>query len=215
MSKYEYVQRNEYQPVREELEAIIKKVQRILKKNKTGITFRFELIGSGSRHLITRIKDGNKGFDFDYNLVVNWHNGKMWTAEYARSEISNAFKEAVKGTGFTNPKNTKVVLRIKKKDNHMSKILYSCDFAVVYYRNELSDGYECAKLDLKTGKYKWEMRRETVNYPDKLLWLRDNIKSYWDEIKDEYLLLKDNNKDPDKRSYHLFYEAVNNVYNHN
>ncbi len=52
---YEYVTKAEYQPVREELEKIIHKVQLYMKKNfKT--SFQFKLIGSGKRHLITRVK---------------------------------------------------------------------------------------------------------------------------------------------------------------
>ena len=69
MSKYEYVSKNEYRPVREELEGIIKNTQKILKK-KSKITFQFDLIGSGSKHLITRTIGGNKGFDFDYNIII-------------------------------------------------------------------------------------------------------------------------------------------------
>ena len=64
MPKYEYVSKNEYQPVREELEEIIKKVQNLVRDD---FTFQFKLVGSGGKHLITREVGGNKGFDFDYN----------------------------------------------------------------------------------------------------------------------------------------------------
>ena len=65
MSKYEFVTKKEYSPIRIELEAIIKNVQIILRKE---FTFQFKLVGSGNRHLITREKDGNKCFDFDYTV---------------------------------------------------------------------------------------------------------------------------------------------------
>lgn len=68
---YEFVQKKEYAPIRLEIEAIIIKVQKILKKQDSDQTFQFHLIGSGKKHLITRIKDGNNGYDFDYNLVMN------------------------------------------------------------------------------------------------------------------------------------------------
>ena len=35
-----------------------------------------------------------------------------------------------------------------------------------------------------------------------------------DVSKEEYLKLKNNNKDPNKHSFQLFYETINNVYNH-
>ena len=77
MSKYEYVNKNEYRPVREKLEDIIKKAQKILKQNDTGITFQYELIGSGSKHLITRVKGGNKGFDFDCKHYTNYEGTQL------------------------------------------------------------------------------------------------------------------------------------------
>ena len=212
MSKYEYVSKDEYRPVREELEDIIKKTQKILRKN-AGITFRFELIGSGSKHLITRIKNGNKGFDFDYNIIVNYDDGEMWKADYARKEFTKALDEAIRGTQYDHPQNTEVAITIKVKNTKKSKILHSCDFAVVYYPQENTGGHKYAKLDLKTSKSNWENRQYTKNYHIKLDWLKENVGGYWDIIKKEYIKLKDNNNDINKHSFQLFYEAVNNVYN--
>ena len=213
MSKYEYVSKNEYRPVREELEEIIKKTQKILRNKKTGITFQFELIGSGSKHLITRIIGGNKGFDFDYNIVINYDDGQMWKADYARKEFTKALDEAIKGTQYDHPQNSKVAITIKVKDTKKSKVLHSCDFAIVYYPDEIEEGHMYAKLDPQTNKCVWEMRKYTKNYHKKLNWLKDNIDGYWDVIKDEYRKLKNNNKDPNKHSFQLFYETINNVYN--
>ena len=214
MSKYEYVSKGEYRPVREGLEDIIKRAQKILRK-KSGITFRFELIGSGSKHLITRIKGGNKGFDFDYNLILNCEEGHYWKAKYARQEVTKAIKEAVEGTEYDYPQDSKVAITIKAKDTKHSKIIHSCDFAVVYYPDENSDEHKYVKLDLSNNKYSWETRKYSKDYHIKLDWLKNNVGNYWDEIKKEYLKLKNNNNDFNKHSFQLFYETVNNVYNNN
>ena len=66
---YEYVKKSEYAPVRKELEQIINRVQVFMRKNYR-LTFQFRLIGSGKRHLVTRIKGGNRGYDFDYNVIL-------------------------------------------------------------------------------------------------------------------------------------------------
>lgn len=66
---YEYVSKAEYKPYKEEIESIIKKVQKIM-KTEYDTTFQFKLIGSANRHLVTKIKDGNRGYDFDYNLIL-------------------------------------------------------------------------------------------------------------------------------------------------
>lgn len=47
---------------------------------------------------------------------------------------------------------------------------------------------------------------------DKLDWLKDNYKGFWNDIKEEYLKLKNNNPQT-KHSFVLFHEAINNVYN--
>ena len=212
MSKYEYVSKSEYRPVRDELEGIIKKAQKILKKNSK-ITFRFELIGSGSKHLITKVKGGNKGFDFDYNLILNCEEGYYWKPNFARQEVTRAIDEAIKGTKYDHPQNSSVAITIKVKDTKHSKIIHSCDFAVVYYPDENSDEHKYVRLNTSNNQYTWEIRKYTKDYHAKLNWLKENVNGYWDEIKEEYLKLKDNNKDPNKRSFQLFYEAINNVYN--
>ena len=212
MSKYEYVSKNEYRPVREELEDIIKKTQKILKK-ESGITFQFELIGSGSKHLITRVTGGNKGFDFDYNIIINYDDGQMWKADYARKEFTKALDKAIQGTQYDHPENSSVAITIKVKDTKKSRILHSCDFAVVYYPDGVFEGHQYAKLDLQTSKCTWDTRQYTKNYHNKLNWLKDNVNGYWEEIKEEYIKLKNNNNDVNKHSFQLFYEAVSNVYN--
>ena len=69
--EYEYVSKKEVYLVRDEIETIIHKVQDYLRKEGI-LTFQYYLVGSASnkRHLVTRLKNGNKGFDLDYNLII-------------------------------------------------------------------------------------------------------------------------------------------------
>ena len=215
MPNYEYVNKNEYRPVREELELIIRKAQKILKK-ETGITFQFELIGSGSKHLITRVVGGNKGFDFDYNIILNdpAEENKIWNADFARKEFTKALDKAIEGTQYDHPQNSSVAVTIKVKDTKKSKIRHSCDFAIVYYPGDEDDGYKFAKLNLGTSKCTWEIRKHTKQYRYKLNWLKDKVDGYWNDIRDEYLTLKNKNNDINKHSFQLFYEALNNVFDY-
>ncbi|CDR30522.1 Uncharacterised protein [Acholeplasma oculi] len=91
---FEYVSKTKYSPVRSELEDIIKNVQDELRGE---ITFRFDLIGSGSKKLITQEKGSNKGFDFDYNLVLQ-QGAFDFTAKEIRDKFMEAFNKALKGT---------------------------------------------------------------------------------------------------------------------
>ncbi len=208
---YEYVKRDEYQPVREELETIIHNVQKIMKR--FNITFQYRLIGSGKRHLITRVKGGNGGFDFDYNLILQApEKGYRYDPNVIKDKFREAFNEAVKGTGYKAPEDSTSAITIKVVNQRKKKILYSCDFAIIYYPNEDCDNRYFYLKNWKDGKYSFEMR---------LLkdaeWKRSQIVKYgngWQAIRDEYLKLKNNNSDPNKHSFVLYLESIHNVYNH-
>lgn len=100
--KYEFVKKSEYEPVRNEIESIIKKVQNLVRED---FTFQFKLVGSGNKHLITRVVNGNRGFDFDYNLILNCEKGYYWKPKFAKEKLLIAFDEAVKGTKYDHPEN--------------------------------------------------------------------------------------------------------------
>lgn len=214
MPKYEYVSKNEYKPVREELEAIIKKVQNLVRDD---FTFQFKLVGSGGKHLITREVGGNKGFDFDYNLILNCDEGKRWKPDFAKKTLMKAFNEAVKGTRYDYPEDSTTAITIKVKDTKHSKIIHSCDFAIIHYPDleEDEDSYFMyVKHEKQRDKYTWEIRDCSKNYDAKIEWLKDNVNGYWDEIKDEYLKIKEANNNPNKHSFQLYFEAVSNVFNY-
>lgn len=205
----EYVSKNEYAPVREELEQIIRGAQLFLRQ-KYGITFQFQLIGSGNKHLIMRDTSGNKGFDFDYNLILPCK--PLLKPAKLNEYFRLAFNQAVKGTKYKCPEDSTTVLTIKVVDKKHNKIVHSCDFAIVYYPDEnTDDGYFYLK-NWKDGRYTFEFRKlsEGVNY--KLNELKQ-YSDWWSRIKDEYKKLKNNNKQ-DKRSFVLYLESINNVYNH-
>ena len=212
MPKYEYVPKNEYQPVREELEKIIKKVQKLL-KNK--FTFQFVLVGSGKKKLITREIGGNKGFDFDYNLILNNPDDEhYWKPDFAKQTLLKAFNQVVKNTDYDCPEDSKTAITIKVKDINNSKIIHSCDFAIIYYPNEdESNYYKYVRHDKKNNVYTWEIRNCSRYYDDKLNWLKENIRDYWTIIKNEYLKVKNNNKDTNKHSFQLYLETINNLFN--
>lgn len=215
MKKYEFVPKKEYTPVRIELEGIIKKVQNIVRDE---FTFQFKLVGSGNRHLITREVKGNKGFDFDYNIILNHPKGEegyYWKAKYAKETLIKAFRKAVKGTSYSDPENSTTSITIKVKNTEKSKIEHSCDFVIIYYPNDSDENYfKYVRFDKKQNQYIWAIRDISYDIDEKYEWIKDNIDDYWNELKyDYYLELKNNNKDPNKHSFQLYHEAINNMFN--
>ena len=209
---YEYVKKSEYTPIRKELEEIIKRTQIVMKKNY-GLAFQFRLIGSGRKHLITRIQDGNKGFDFDYNLIIpHPGNGYFYKADIIKQNFINSLKTALKGTQYSFPKDSTSTITIKVVDKKNKKICYRCDFAIIYYGYyDETDGYYYLRNNKKQGSYTFAFRTLNSNIEKKV----NEILEYdgWNYIREEYLLLKNINKKNVKHSYSLYIEAVNNVYN--
>ena len=212
MGKYEFVSKREYQPIRIEVEEIIKKVQNLVRDK---FTFRFKLVGSGGRHLITRIVGGNQGYDFDYNLILNNPDeNHYWKPDFAREALFRAFQIAIKGSIFNKIENSKSAITIKAVDNRNSRIVQSCDFAVIYYPNDQEYSYfKYARYNKVNNIYTWEVRQLSINVDEKLNWIKENVDRGWEIVKEEYLKVKNSNSDIDKHSFQLYLEAINNVYN--
>lgn len=201
---YEYVTKAEYAPIRRELEKIINNVQKEMRK-KYKITFQFRLIGSGKRHLVTRIQGGNRGYDFDYNLIIQPPECKP---NVLKQRFMDAFKIALKGTQYSFPKDSTSAITIKVIDKSNKKIRHSCDFAIIYYEN---NGYYYLKNNKKCGTYEFAFRALKSDIDEKA---HDIIsENGWPDIKDEYLWLKNINEGNGKHSFSLYIEAINNIYN--
>ncbi|MCM1496096.1 MAG: hypothetical protein NC089_09910 [Bacteroides sp.] len=209
---YEYVKKSEYAPVRKELEQIIKRTQIEMRKNY-GVKFQFHLIGSGKRHLITRIKGGNSGYDFDYNLILSPpSNGILYNAKNIKQQFITALKTALQGTKYSFPKDSTSSITIKMIDKDRNKIRYSCDFAIIYYgSNNNTDGYYYLRNNKTQQSYQFVFRTLSSGIDEKV---HDIIEDGgWSYIEEEYLLLKNTNERNKKHSFSLYAEAVNNVYN--
>ena len=233
--KYEYVPRNEYLPVAQRISSCMDKVADIL--HEKGITFEWAFVGSANRYdgnpFITREIKGNKGFDFDVNMYLNSPDkDHIWTAKFARLAAYTAIDEVFTQLGYQHPEDRTSVLRVKFIDKHDKTIVHSCDFAL-FQKIPERDGVireKFAKKYDKDGSYNWEIRggkNDPAN--EKLYWMLDYIgddgddehyeffyeKGFCllDDLKEEYLKLKNVNKDENKCSFQLFNEAVCNVYN--
>ena len=211
---FEYVNRVEYSPIKVEVEKIINRVNSYMQR-QYDTAFRPCLIGSGKRHLITRKVKGNEGYDFDYNLVVPAPEpGYHYVPKILKDQFIEAFKYAVKGTPYSNPKDSTSTITIKMVDRKKSKIVHSCDFAIVYYDDNITNnGYFYLKNNKKHNSYTFEYRKLSFNTDKKVEYILE-YQNGWNKIRDEYLKLKNRNNDENKKSFCIYLEAVNNVYNH-
>ena len=97
---FEYVPKSEYQPFKLEVDEILKSIQRDLRENGI-LTFQFNLIGSAKRKLITRVENGNQGFDLDYNIVIQRiFNNRYKNAKLLKQKFIDLFNKYL-NEGYT------------------------------------------------------------------------------------------------------------------
>ena len=206
---YEFVPKSELNPVKDQVEVIINALQDSMRV--FGVTFTFKLVGSGGKHLVTRVINGNTGFDFDYNLGIQ-KDGDL-SAKDLRLKVKLELERILQGTGYSTVSSGKQSMTFKFIDHDNSRIVHSCDFALVNdYVDDVGDSIqEILIWQREDDTYIWNKRPYAKNHSDKLSNLKAN--GLWQEVKDEYLKIKNNNQDREKKSFSLFFEAINNVYN--
>lgn len=204
MYHYRYATKEETKPVRAALEEIIHKVQ---DEVRDYFTFSYQFIGSSKRNMITYDPTTNIGFDFDVNIYVN-DEDEDYSPEDIRKILKNAFDKFVRRYGYNYCEDSTSVLTIKFVDRTFSRIKHSCDFAIVY---DGSKEQQYIRFNKEQNNYTWEYRSKGFkNLEEKSDWLKQN--DYWNEVREVYLEMKNNNANPDKRSRSLYAETINNLY---
>lgn len=201
MHDFRYVSKKTAAPVKEELLDIIHEVQNYVRDD---FTFQYTFVGSSSRNMITYDAKSNIGFDFDVNIEVN-DDDEKYTPKEIRTIIRNALDRVATRFGYDYCEDSTRVLTIKKKDRPNSRIIHSCDFAIVYNCEDGRQQYIRYNKDYQN--YTWEYQGEGFDkLPEKIDWLKEN--DLWNDLKDYYIVKKNRNNNPDKHSRSIFAEAV-------
>lgn len=206
MSDFKYVTKKEYQPVKKGLIELINLVQDEVREY---FTFRYDFIGSASRNMITRDEDSNVGYDFDVNLRVN-DDEENYSAKEIKQILINGFNRYNHLFDYDYCEDSKRVITIKVKDRKNSRILHSCDFAVVY---DCEDGrQQYIHFNKNQQTYEWQYQpKGFYKLPEKMEAIKEA--GYWQEVRDLYIEKKNNNNDPNKKSRSIFAETITQVYN--
>lgn len=204
MHDFRYVTKKQAQPIKDELYQILYMVQDLVRDN---FTFSFTPIGSLSRNMITCDAKSNIGFDFDINIEVNDDNEDFEPKEI-RTIIRTAIDRVAPRYGYKNCEDSTRVLTIKKVDTSHSRIIHSCDFAIVYNCGDGRQQY--IRFNKDNNYYFWEYQgKGFVGLEKKMDWLkRENL---WGELQDYYIYKKNCNDNPDKHSRSIFAESINEM----
>lgn len=204
MHDFRYVSKKQAQPIKDELYQILYMVQDLVRDN---FTFSFTPIGSSSRNMITCDAKSNIGFDFDINIEVNDDNEDFEPKEI-RTIIRTAIDRVAPRYGYKNCEDSTRVLTIKKVDTSHSRIIHSCDFAIVYNCGDGRQQY--IRFNKDNNYYFWEYQgKGFVGLEKKMDWLkRENL---WGELQDYYIYKKNCNDNHNKHSRSIFAESINEM----
>ena len=160
-----------------------------------------------SRNMITYDAKSNIGFDFDINIEVNDDN-EDFEPKVIRTIIRTAIDRVAPRYGYKNCEDSTRVLTIKKVDTSHSRIIHSCDFAIVYNCGDGRQQY--IRFNKDNNYYFWEYQgKGFVGLEKKMDWLkRENL---WGELQDYYIYKKNCNDNPDKHSRSIFAESINEM----
>lgn len=205
MHDYVYVPRSEYLPVKKELEQLINNVQDEVREY---FTFSFTYVGSTHRKMITRDLKSNIGYDFDVNIHVN-DDDEEFEAWEIRKIIRNAIDKVAGRYDYDFCEDSTRVLTIKKKDYFRSRLISSCDFAIVF---DCDDGrQQYIHFNKNQGTYEWQFL-PVSNYEleDKADVLKKS--GHWEEVRTLYIEKKNYNENKSKRSRSLYAESISEMY---
>lgn len=193
----------------EDIQNMLKEVQNLVGEK---FTFRFDVVGSYKRNMITYDAKSNVGYDFDFNIEVN-DGDEKYTPKQLKDILRNAIGAVCVKYGYDYPEDSTRVLTIKKKNRKESRILHSCDFAIV--NNYIDDErYECQEyihFDKPHRNYTWcEQPDGYYMLPEKIDWIKEN--GLWDEeMKELYIEKKNKNDNPDMHSRAIFAMTVHEI----
>lgn len=208
MYNFKYVSKKAAADGKHELIEIINKVQDCVRGD---FTFQFYFIGSSSRNMITYDPDSNIGFDFDVNLEVNDYD-KKYDPKEIKHILMNAFNRVIIPYGYSYCENSTRVITIKKIDRLRSRIIQSCDFAIVhnYINNSGTKLQQYIRFNKRQNQYNWEMQSRGYYTEEKADWLSNN--GHWQEVRNRYIEKKNYNEIKSKKSSALYAETINEIY---
>ena len=204
MYHFEYVSKKEAAPYKAELIEILHQVQDYVRYD---FTFQFTFIGSSSRNMITYDPTTNIGFDFDVNITVN-DDDEDYSPEEIRTILHNAFSRFMTAYGYNKCEQSTRVISIKVVDQWSSRVIRSCDFAVVY---EGRNGQQYIRFNKERNYFSWEFQTQPYKELEfRADYLKEN--GHWNEVLEVYLDKKNNNYNPDKHSRSLYAETINECF---
>ena len=208
MKNFQYVDPKQLSSAKNDLIQIIHSVQDQIRQD---FTFQFYFVGSVERNMVTYDVESNVGFDLDVNIYVN-DDECRFSAKEIKTKIMLALNKVAHYYGYDNAEDSTRVITIKVNDKENSKILHSCDFAIVndYTDDDGNERQKYIHFSKKQNKYSWQEQPQGFYLlEEKAEWVKAN--GYWNVMRDLYLVKKDHNYDSYKHSRSIYAETIHEM----
>lgn len=208
MHNFQYVKPEQLSSTKRQLIQIIKSVQDLVRQD---FTFQFDFVGSIKRNMVTCDMGTNVGFDLDVNIQVN-DDECRFSAKDIRKRIKVALDKVSLGFGYDYAEDSTRVITIKVKDKQNSRIIHSCDFAIVndYIDDEENERQQYIRFNKNQKSYTWEEQPQGYCLlEEKANWIKTN--GFWNEMRKLYLHKKNYNNDQNKHSRSIYAETVHEI----
>ena len=203
MYHFRYVTKNELKPIKNR---VIKLIHLVQDEVRNDFTFQYEFIGSVARNMVTCDCKSNIGYDFDINIMVN-DDDENYSPSEIKHILMNAFNKYARKFSYDYCEDSTRVFTIKVKDTVNSRILHSCDFAVV---NNYGDNRQQYIRFNKPSHYSWEEQSAGFyRLPEKIEFCKRT--GLWQHVRELYLQKKNRNTVLDKDSRLIFAETIHQV----
>jgi hypothetical protein len=201
---FQYVPKKQVKELKRELRDMIHEIQDEVREY---FTFQYRFIGSAARDMVTQDMKSNKGFDFDINFYPN-DDEEEYEPDEIRQIFLNAINKIAPKFGYGGCENKTKTLCIKVVDYMKSRIVYSCDFVIVF---DCPDGrQQYIRRNKQSGQCSWEYQPQGYSgIEEKANWLKRN--NHWEELMNYYLDKKNWNNDSNKKSRSLYAESIKEV----
>lgn len=204
MHDFQYVTKNELKPIKRRVIELIRLVQNEIRSQ---FTFQFQFVGSEPRNMVTYDSKSNIGFDFDINIMVN-DDEEEYSPEEIKHILMRGFDKFVGKYNYDYCEDSTRVFTIKLKDTVNSKILHSCDFAIVKNYDDSQQKY--IRFNKTNNYYSWEEQSEGFyELPSKIEFCKDN--DLWKFVRTLYLQKKNHNIDSNKKSRSILAETIHEI----
>lgn len=204
---YNYVTEEQVSRYKSLFQSILDRLREKLKR-EYGTEVRIVLVGSGASNMVTR--NGNDGFDLDYNLVLS-----SIPPEYAGSPqnlktIVRRELDALVPGEFSYGKDSTSAITCLLHSPDKSKVIFKVDVALILAGK---NGYSRLVRDRNTKRYIWNLIRKSGDLKPRLNAIKaagrlDELADIYRQKKNMYLSRQDN----DHPSFVVYIEAINELY---